>query len=353
MRKILLEHAKEGDVIGRNIYSSGGNILLSAGMKLTGRYIERLQELGIWDIYIEDEMSKDIVIEDVISEETRIKARKYMAETMETIKLSRTVDAYKAMNVVDNIMDDILSNKDVVINLADIRSANDYTFAHSVNVCVLSLVLGMSLDYDQLRLRELGMGALLHDIGKNLIPNDIINKPSPLTPEEYEVVKKHTIFGFDILKKNNGISAMAAYIAIAHHERYDGTGYPLGKKGEEIHEFARIVSIADVFDAITSNRPYKKRDNPNKAVEYLISMSGHQFDAKLVPKFLERVAVYPIGSKVKLSDGSVGLVVSVNKYMPTRPTIRIIIDGNGNRIDMGRTIDMMVQPALFIIDEME
>ncbi|MDI6600523.1 MAG: HD-GYP domain-containing protein [Thermoanaerobacteraceae bacterium] len=353
MRKILLEHAKEGDMIARNIYSSNGNILLSAGMKLTNKYIERLQELGICDIYIDDEMSKDIIIEDVIGEETRIRARKYMAETMEMIKLSRTVDAYEAMKVVDSIMDDILSNPDVMVNLTDIRSVNDYTFAHSVNVCVLSLVLGTSLGYNQLRLRELGMGALLHDIGKNMIPNDIINKQGPLTPEEYELVKKHTTYGFEILKENNNISSLAAYVALAHHERYDGTGYPLGKKGEEIHEFARIVSIADVFDAITSNRPYKKRDNPNNAVEYLISMGGHQFDAKLVPKFLERVAIYPVGTTVKLSDSSVGLVVSVNRYMPTRPVVKLLYDCNGDRVDMGKVVDLMKEPTLFIIEDME
>ncbi|TZE83095.1 HD-GYP domain-containing protein [Calorimonas adulescens] len=352
MRKILIEHAKEGDIVARNIFASNGSILLSAGVKLTYKYIEKLQELGIYDIYIEDDLSKDVVIEDVIGEETRIEARKFMAETMEKIKLNKTVNAYEAMRIVDNIMDDILANQDVMISLTDIRSVNDYTFAHSVNVCVLSLILGTSLGYDHLRLRELGVGALLHDIGKNMIPNDIINKPGPLTPEEFELVKKHTTFGFDILKGNAGISSLTAYVALAHHERYDGTGYPRGIKGDDIHEFARIVSVADVFDAITSNRPYKKRENPHVAVEYLISMEGHQFDPAMVPKLLERIAVYPVGSTVKLSDGTIGLVVEVNRYMPTRPKVKPIYDCRGDKMNDGKTVDLMNEPSLFIVEDM-
>ncbi len=353
MRKILLEHAKKGDVVGRNLYSSNGNILLSAGIRLTDKYIEKLQELGVDDIYIKDGVSKDIFIEDAIKEETLINVRKNMAEEMDKIKLSRTEDAYISMKLIGNIMEYILENKDVVVNLADIRSTNEYTFTHSVNVCVLSLVLGLSLGYDRQRLLELGTGALLHDIGKNFIPNDIINKLSPLTPEEYELVKTHTSRGYEVLRENKNIPELSSYVALAHHERYDGTGYPLGKRGEDIHEYARIVSIADVFDAITSKRPYKMKENPSRAVDYLISMESRQFDEQLLSKFLESIAVYPIGSKVKLSDGSLGLVISENREMPTRPIVRIIYDRKGNRMNMGEMVDLMKHPTMFIKEDME
>ncbi|HPW41973.1 MAG TPA: HD-GYP domain-containing protein, partial [Bacillota bacterium] len=204
------------------------------------------------------------------------------------------------------------------------------------------------MKYDEEKLRELGMGAMLHDIGKTRIPHEILNKPESLTKEEFELVKKHTSYGYELLKRSDVLSTYASYIALTHHERHDGEGYPLGLRGEEIHEFARIVSVADVFDAITSDRVYKKRINVNEAVEYLIGMGDHQFDYNIVRSFIEHITIYPPGTCVLLNSGEKAIVVDVNKKYPNRPIVRILADGEGQIPTVPVEIDLTKNNALLI-----
>lgn len=340
MRRISVERLNEDMVLAKTLYTIDGNILLNAGIKLKSSYINKFKELGIGEIYIDDNIGADIVIEDVIKDETRFEARVAVKKAMDNVMNGNNLDVKPIRNVVGKIVEELLTVQDAVINLQDIKSFDNYTFSHSANVCVLSAVTGISMGYDSYKLKELCMGALLHDIGKTKIPNEIMNKISPLTNEEFEIVKKHARYGYDMLKQSMDISSYTAYVALTHHEKYNGEGYPLGLKGKAIHEFSRIVSVADVYDAMTSNRIYRRRINISEVVEYLVSLGGHHFDYDIVKKMMEHISVFPLGSLITISTGETAIVVDNNKKYPNRPVIRLIKDPYGveykdfNEIDL-------------------
>lgn len=352
MRKILVDKVNEGMVLARTLYSYDGNILLNAGIILKNSYINKFKDLGVREIYVEDEISKDIVLQDVISEETRFEARINIKNAMDSIRYGNSLDVKPIRNSVCKMIDELMDVKDTIVNLQDLKSNDLYTFSHSVNVCVLSLITGISLRYDEERLRELGIGAMLHDIGKIKIPYEILNKPGSLTEEEFSIAKKHTSYGYEMLKRSKVLSTYASYIALTHHERYDGEGYPLGLRGEEIHEFARIVSVADVYDAMTSDRVYKKRVNVNEAVEYLVGMGDHQFDYNIVRCFIEHITIYPPGTCVLLNEGEKAIVVDVNKRYPNRPIVRILVDREGQipkepiEIDLTKNNNLLISEII-------
>jgi HD-GYP domain-containing protein (c-di-GMP phosphodiesterase class II) len=230
---------------------------------------------------------------------------------------------------------------------------DDYTFAHSVNVCVLSIISGIGLGYSISRLKELGVGAILHDIGKLKVPQELLKKPSQLTVEEFEEIKKHTIYGYEILKNNKKVSMVSAFIAFGHHERYDGSGYPLQLKGESIHHCARIVAVADVYDALTSDRVYRKKIKPHEAIEYILSLSAHHFDEEIVQSFIRFVAIYPVGTGVILNTKERGVVISENKDMPTKPVIRVVYSEKGKKVSKYYEIDLSSSKNVFITEACE
>lgn len=350
MRRIRIDKVVEGMILAKTIYSIDGNILLNAGIVLKRSYINRFKEIGITEIYVDDEISHDIVLSDVISDETRFEARINIRNAMESIRYGNSLDVKPIRNSVGKMIDELMEVKDTIINLQDIKSIDQYTFCHSVNVCVLSLITGISMGYDEEKLKDLGIGAMLHDVGKTRIPLEILNKPGRLTNEEFEIIKKHTSIGYEILKKSSMLSTYASYIALTHHERYDGEGYPLGLKGNEIHEFSRIVSVADVYDAITSDRVYKRRVKINEAVEYLIGMGDHQFDYNIVRSFIEHITIYPPGTCVLLNNGDKAIVVDINRKYPNRPIIRILADREGQIPKEPIEIDLTTNNRLIIND---
>ena len=351
MRKVQIDYVKPGMKLARSIFTSNGNILLGCGVELTQRYIDWLKEKGIFNVYIEDDISEGIEIKDVISDETRIRAEKIVKNVMvDIIENNQISEEFQIKKVVNQIVDELLENKDVLVNLNDMRLMDEYTFGHCVNVCVLSIMTGIAMGYNELRLRDLGVGALLHDVGKMRIPVSILKKPGRLTDNEYDEIKRHTILGFDILRNCDAISKISANTALTHHERCDGTGYPNGLHKDEIHEFSKIVAIADVYDAMTTDRIYRKAVQPYEAVEYLLEMGNTQFDYSIVKIFMNNISIYPEGSGVVLNTGEKGLVVKVNKGFPTRPHVRIIYDRNGHRCNKFEEIDLISHPSVFIVD---
>lgn len=350
MRKISIEKVREGMLLAKTLFSIDGNILLNSGIKLKESYINKFKEIGISEIYIDDQISSDIVIDDVVRDETRFEARMAVKRAMDNMVHSNSVDVKPIRNVVGKIIEELLTVRDAVINLQDIKSLDNYTFAHSANVCVLSAITGISMGYDSDRLKELCLGALLHDIGKTKVPYEILNKPGPLTAEEYEEMKKHTKYGYEILKQSSDISVYTSYIALTHHEKYNGEGYPLGLEGKDIHEFSRIVSIADVYDAMTSDRIYRKKINISEAVEYLVSLGNYHFDYEIVRKMIEHISIYPLGTYVSLSTGELAIVVDTNKRYPNRPVVRLVKDANGDFYSSLKEIDLTSNNCILIND---
>ncbi|MFZ5966440.1 MAG: HD-GYP domain-containing protein [Bacillota bacterium] len=353
MYKINVESLKNGMIIAKNIYDNDGNILLAAGIALRENYISKLKELRITEVYIQTDETADIVVEDVIQEQNRLEAKQIVKQIMVSIKKDTRAFDERILSVVESIVEDLLNNPNVMVHLADIRSVDEYTFGHSVNVCVLSVLLGIKMGYNKTQLKELGIGALLHDIGKMWVPESILNKPDILDEQEFEEIKKHTTFGYDFLHKIPGVPSISCMVALAHHERFDGSGYPFGKKSYDIHEYARIIAITDVYDALTSERIYKKKIRPFEAVEYLVSIGKTQFDEKMVKLFTEFVPVFPMGSVVKTNLGEKGVVLSVDSSFPTKPTIRILLNKDGSRCVPYQDIDLKKHHGVKIVDIIE
>ena len=210
-----------------------------------------------------------------------------------------------------------------MVNLVNIKSFDLYTYQHSVNVCVLCVLIGVALCIPRNEMRDLALAAVLHDIGKVFINKEILNKPGKLTPEEFEVIKNHTQLGYDFINKKNILSASVYIPVLMHHERYDGTGYLSGQKGEAIPLFSQIISVSDVYDAITSDRPYHEAILPSEAYEYILGNAGRHFSPKIVDVFVKKIAPFPEGYNVQLSNGMAGIVYKNYEDCLARPLIKL------------------------------
>lgn len=327
MRYVPSNCLREGMVLGKNIYSKGGVVLLAKDVVLTQKYIEDIQKLVINGVYIEDRISENIKIQNVISEELRIGAVKTIRGIYNNPK-----SIVKTLNTVEiiakNMMEQILSNKSIMINMIDIKNYDDYMYSHSVNVGVLAGVMGIALNLHEVKLEKLITSALLHDIGKVFIPKHIMNKTEKLMDNEEKIVQSHVEKGYRYIKQFYNIPVTAYVGILQHHERYDGKGYPDGKKGENISLFGRIICICDAYDNLISETPSKKAYLPSDAIEYIMAHNGTIFDPKLVKVFLRKVAPYPLGTVVMLSNGQKAIVIQNNEMCSTRPTVKTLESGN-------------------------
>lgn len=307
-------------------------LVLNAGRDNIARYIQNMKNMGIRFVYVEDDASEGIEIPDVITSKSRNDCKQALKNVMSNYIATSSVKLTELSLVLDTVISDILKNRNVQLSLNDIGTVDEYTYLHSVNVAVYSLLMGEKLGYDKKNLDKLAIGAMLHDLGKTVLDPEIQFKQGPLTDEEYEVMKKHAEYSYEILSGESTLPEESKKIALMHHERLDGTGYPMGLKGDEISEFAQIVAIADVYDALISDRCYRLKWPASRAVDYLIEKSGTYFSPELVQLFIQRIAIYPNGSMVELSDGTKGIVRGQNRNVPMRPIIRVIYDKDGKEI---------------------
>jgi len=330
MRFVPTYCLREGMILGDNLFGSNGELLLAKDTELTGPYIDLIRKLNFNGLYVEDDLSRDLFIASVIDERIRAQSVKSIKDVfIYSEEGSRNTKSKfeEAQFQIETIVDELLKNRNMMINMVDMKVFDDYTYFHSVNVAVLSIVLGISLGLSRKDLCNLGYGALLHDIGKVFVSKDILNKNGFLTDEEFAEIKKHSQLGCDYIKKGYGVSA-ASYMGILdHHEKYDGGGYPNNIKGQSISLFGRIIALADVYDALTSDRPYRKALLPSEVMEYVMGSAITLFDPELVDIFIRKIAPYPIGTCVRLSNGLVGIVVENFEEYCLRPRIRVFRKG--------------------------
>lgn len=348
MRLVSLSMLKPEMVLAKSIYYRDC-LVLKEGINDLERYSNSLKRLGIDYVYIEDAKSYGIEIPDAISEETRLMCKQVLRDTIEDFANKTVIDIQEMSAAVNSVIDDILSNPDVQISLNDIGAADEYTFTHSVSTTVYSLIIANKLGYPRPMMEKLGAGALLHDMGKILLENKIINKAGKLNEEEFEHVKKHTTLGYEALKKCVNLTELSRIISLYHHERMDGKGYPTGTPAAELHEFARIVAIADVYDALVSDRCYRRKWSSNQAVNYLVEHAETQFDLKLVSVLIKQIAIYPNGSMVRLSDNTTGIVKEQNKNFPLRPIVRVVADRYDKEVSPYE-IDLMKELSITILE---
>lgn len=348
VRRVPLDFAKPGMVIAKRINDKHGQVVLPVKTVLDDQVINQLKGLQISFVYIADDNMHNIKINEILSEETRTIAIKNMRDIFHHLKFSDAVDSQVLDRTIDSIAQDVFQNRHVMVNLTDVRSFDAYIFAHSVNVAMLSILTGTFLGYNHKQLEILGLGALMHDLGKTKISKEILFKPGPLTTQEFEEVKIHTKIGYDILKEKTDLPPLVADIAYQHHEKMDGSGYPQGIKGHKMHEFSHIVAITNVFDALLSDRPYRKGLLPHEAAEIIANSNG-QFDPHIVRVFLQNVAIYPMGTLVELNTGEVGVVIDVNKGQQTRPIIRLLGNQSGQKMNDFKEVDLSKERHKFIV----
>jgi HD-GYP domain-containing protein (c-di-GMP phosphodiesterase class II) len=338
MRYIPADNLKAGMELARTVYNKTDAPYLVEGTALTENYIDSIRRQEFSGLYINDEFSKDIEVISVVSDKLRYETVNVVKQLF-SLNEKKTSDKQLAakktemVSQINSIIDELLDNKELMINMIDLKCFDNYTYAHSVNVAVLSLFIGISMGFARNTLSELGLSAILHDIGKIFIAKEIINKPAKLTDEEFEEIKTHSFRGYEYARDKYRLP-IASYIGILdHHEKWDGSGYPNKTNGKKISLFGRIISIADVYDALTSERPYRTAWSPSEAMEYISGNSGVMFDFELVEIFRKKIAPYPVGTAVILSNGYTAFVVKNYEEFCLRPKVRLIYDPEGNAVE--------------------
>ncbi len=348
MRLVSLSMLKPDMVLAKSIYYREC-LVLREGMNNLEQYINSLKNMGIDYVYVEDSKSSGIEIPDAISEATRVSCKRILRQTIDEFENKTIIDLTDISETIQNIIDDILSNADMQISLNDISACDEYTFSHCVSTTVYSLLIARQLDYNKPMMEKLAAGALFHDIGKVMLDKEVLNKEETLAPEEAEYIKLHTTLGYETLKKCPSLTELSRIVALYHHESMDGSGYPMGLMAGDLHEIVRIVSVADTYDALVSDRCYRQKWTSNQAVNYLIEHAESKFDTKLVSVFIKQIAIYPNGSMVRLSDNSIGIVKEQNKNFPLRPIVRVIIDKDGQEVEPYE-VDMMKILSITILE---
>ncbi|NPV90082.1 MAG: HD-GYP domain-containing protein [Firmicutes bacterium] len=353
MRRISIDFLEPGMENGQPIYGPNGKVLLGRGVKFSEPYILRLKQLGITSVYIVDEIVDDVVVPDVIGEDLRRETVNQMQKAYSSIALERRLNTKNLSNLVADIMDGVLGNPKVLAQMTDIRSHDDFIFLHSVNVCVLAMMIGRSMSMSPAQLRDLGTGALLHDVGWTKLPREILEKDERLTVDETQVMQRHTTYGFDILRDYFELSLLSSHIAYQHHERYDGSGYPRGLRENGIHEFARVTAVVDVYDTMLSKRRYRGAYSLFDTLEELRLGTGKLYDPDVVYALFKNVAIYPVGSLVELSTGDIAMVVRTDQDSQYQPVVRRLIDSQGRRIEREKELDLREFNRLKIVKLLE
>lgn len=319
--KISIENLTQEMILDQDVYLKNGNLLVSTGTQLTKVLILKLLEFGIKQVQI-----KDVHPENTDYRDFEKKYEESVNKIKDNFKIARyekTVNISEFENIIDGLLDKAKSGRGVLSYMKLIEQKDEYTLQHSINVSIAAMLMGKWLKYGEQDIRTLGTAAILHDIGKLFIPDSILNKSSKLNDTEFKVMKNHSMLGYKLLKDSNVKNDAILTSVLTHHERFNGTGYPFRLSGYKINEFARIIAICDVYDAVTSNRVYKNKENPLEGLRIIFEDSYNGLDPYLCKLFLDNVIVAYCGSSAVLNDGSVGKIIKITPEHPTKPWIAV------------------------------
>lgn len=338
MKLVSIDSVESGEFLGKTIFSSNGATLLSEGVQLTVFMINTLNRIGVTMLYIKDAHFEDIEIIDVVSEENKRMVMQKIGETFDTLRSGKDFNTKGISVSIDRLLGDVMRNKEVLIQLSDIRTKDNAMYVHALNVCTVSSMIGISMGLSQVQLKELAIGALLHDIGKvELITDD----------SSSDLKKHHTWRGFELLKNKREYSLLIAHVAFQHHESPDGLGLPRKLDPEQTHLYAKIVSTANQFDNLLFNPINGTGILPHDACEQMMALAGTKVDRDVLIHFLKTVSIYPTGTSVKLSTKETGVVVGQHRGLPSRPIVRLVKQGFDNELVI-KEVDLAKHTTIFI-----
>ncbi|SNS13750.1 HDIG domain-containing protein [Anaerovirgula multivorans] len=343
MRKVEvpLSQCTEEDILADDIYNDKGVILVVKDTVINNFIKGRLLEMRINTVQVYSPLNRTNCLEDTAYGRFRKNYKDTvlsLKQIIHDISAGKKLDYRQLINVTDLIYKTVKENNHIISCLREIRDSDQYTYTHCVNVALYSMLIANWMKLPEEKIKKAIQAGLLHDIGKTKIPNEILNKKGRLTSGEFELMKKHTLYGYDIVNEIEGISIGVKRAVLLHHERIDCSGYPLSASAECIGIYARIVAVADVYDAMTSERVYKKKASPFDAFEMFKTIGVGMFDPKILNVFLKNLATYYIGTDVVLSNGDLGRIV----YIPPQNIISPVVDIYSKYIDLSREKELKV-----------
>lgn len=339
MRWIALKFAKPGLVLARRITDERGRTLLSEGMVLSDSLIRRLNRVGVRAVCVENSSTEDVIVKDQVEEYTKQELLGVTYDTLAELstgsfssKLKPTFLKKRFSPILNDVIQQLRTNNGAGDQLGSVYLRDGELFHHSVNVTFYALTVGIQLGLTDVELLDLGVGTTLHDVGKLQISDTVLKKPGRLTDEEFQLIKLHATYGYEALKEMPDISSKSALIALQHHERLDGSGYPFGLTEADIHPFSQTTSVVDVYEALTANRVYRAAYLPHEALAILLDEKGTRLSATVVDAFLQTISIYPLGMSVRLSNGHSAVVIKPSAYNNQVPIVRAIEDEHGRPI---------------------
>ena len=343
MRLVPIEYLRDGDIIARDIISYDGGVLLRHDTQFKEVFKSRLIERNISEVYINDEISKGIEPTEIIESTVRQRMTNDIKRQFDKLKDKLELDISVVSEITTTLMEQ-LSRKEMILELDDLKTNDHYTYEHCLAVAILTSLVCDKMNMNIYQKEKIVMGAVIHDIGKIIIPKDILNKPDRLTKEEYEIIKTHTEIGYKMIKDNKELSPITKLAVLCHHEREDGSGYPLGK-GEELHIGTKIVAACDLYHALISDRCYRQ----GLPINEVIAIGQKEAINPSIRKIIENLfAYYPVGCMVQLNDGTIGIVEKNTFSDIKRPVIRVIEKEEGKLIAKSK-LNLQDEHQLYIV----
>ncbi|MEN3185225.1 MAG: HD-GYP domain-containing protein [Atribacterota bacterium] len=350
--KIAIQQLEVGQVLASTLLDENGQILLGKGKRITQAFLDRLIAWGKDYVFAEalEEVTAETPMED-ISFETKEQTLNDLQETLTLLSQGKRVPMEPLERDVRKILQEVKAHQELVIPITQLKKHDDLTFTHSLNVSIIATFIGKFLGLREEVIQILGLGALLHDLGKLRIPPEILNKPQPLIPEERKVIQQHPVMARKILDEQTRLNGIAKNVASQHHEKIDGSGYPRNLSRRDISSLAQIAAVADIYEALTSDRPYRKALPISEVVEYLMGNAGYTLDENVVSTFVSHISPYQVGDRVQLSSGEEAVVSRINPVLPFRPFVRIRTVSPEGKVTLSEEIDLSQSLVLTIVRE--
>jgi len=354
MQYIQVEQLKGEEILAVPILAYSDIVLIHADTVIKKEYIEKLLELKIKYVYIKNEIEfKPSQIKVYGIEETKEQTQKLVKNILEHHIYKHNKDLIKIKDAAEKILDSVISEPEIINNITEMRNISTDMYSHSINVCLLSTIVAISLNMNEIKVRNISIGAILHDIGLRYISVPYINIDIlDMNIKDILEYKKHTILGYSAVQEASWLSETSKEIILLHHEREDGSGYPFQKKSNKIKQEVKLVSLCDDFDSFISGIG-SKRMKIYEAIEYIKVCIGSIYNVTIATKLIELIALYPIGLRVITNEGEVGIVVKQNVDMTDRPVIRMLVHSDGSEYKEKVNKDLMNLLTLFIVDTME